>query len=178
MDWLIGMDWNAAFRLEMPLLEIFLRGTIMYLGIFVLLRTILRREAGMISMPDILLIVLLADAAQNGMAGDYTSVPDGLLLVGVLIFWNFMLDRIAYALPAIERFVHPPPLRLVENGRLLRVNLKREWISHEELWSHLRAQGIEDLKDVKAAYIEADGTITVTRHKDDGGRRASRRRPL
>lgn len=178
MDWLIGMDWNAAFRPQMPLLEILLRGSLMYLGIFVLLRTILRREAGMISLPDILLIVLLADAAQNGMAGDYTSIPDGILLVSVLIFWNLVLDRLAYRFPAVERFVHPPPLPLVQNGRLLRANLQRESISHQELWSQLRAQGVEDLAEVKSAYIEADGSITLTRYRDSDGRRRARRRPL
>lgn len=177
MEWFIGVGWSDTFRPDLPLLEIFLRGSIMYLGIYVLLRTILRREAGMISMPDILLIVLLADAAQNGMADGYTSVVDGLLLVVVLIFWNFVLDRLAYAFPAVERFVHPPPLPLVHDGRLLRHNLRREWISHEELWSRLRANGVEELAQVKAAYIEADGTITVTRRGDsDGAARTPRRR--
>lgn len=178
MDWLLGVNWRDAFLPEMPLLEIVLRGSIMYVGIFVLLRTLLRREAGMIALPDILLIVLLADAAQNGMADSYNSIPDGLLLVGVLIFWNIALDRLAYRYPAIERFVHPPPLPLVQNGRLLRPNLRRESITHQELWSQLRAQGIEDLKQVKAAYIEADGSITVTRYQQAGAPRQSRRRPL
>lgn len=178
MEWLTGVDWTGTFRPDMPLLEIFLRGSLMYLGIYVLLRIILRREAGMISMPDILLIVLLADAAQNGMADDYTSIVDGLLLVGVLIFWNFVLDRLAYAIPAFERFVHPPPLPLVRNGRLLRANLKREWISHEELWSQLRAHGVEQLAEVKAAYIEADGSITVMRRRQDAGGAVRPRRPL
>jgi len=178
MDWLIGVDWPAAFRPQMPLLEIFLRGSVMYLGIFVLLRTLLRREAGMISLPDILLIVLLADAAQNGMAGDYTSTTDGILLVTVLVFWNLVLDRLAYRYPAIERFVHPPPLPLVRHGRLLRANLRRESISHQELWSQLRAQGVEDLAEVKSAHIEADGTITVARYRDPHERRPARRRPL
>lgn len=177
MEWLIGVDWGGTFRPGMPLLEIFLRGSLMYLGIYVLLRTILRREAGMISMPDILLIVLLADAAQNGMAGHYTSIVDGLLLVGVLIFWNFLLDRLAYAFPAFERLVHPPPLPLVRDGRLLAANLRREWISREELWSQLRAHGVEHLAEVKAAYIEADGSITVMRRTGDTGD-APVRRPL
>lgn len=178
MEWLIGIEWIKLFRLDTPLLEIFVRGTLMYLGIFVLMRTILRREAGMVSVPDILLIVLLADAAQNGLAGDYQSIPDGLLLVGVLIFWNFALDRLAFAFRVVERFVHPPPLPLVLNGKLLRANLRREWISHEELWSHLRANGVEDLSQVKAAYIEADGTITVTRRGADTDRRTPGRRPV
>ncbi|HEY8553061.1 MAG TPA: YetF domain-containing protein [Burkholderiales bacterium] len=175
MEWLFGIDWAKTFRPELPLLEIFVRGTCMYLGIFVIMRLLLRREAGMVSAPDILLIVLLADAAQNGLANGYSSIVDGLLLVGVLIAWNLILDRLAYYFPAVERFVHPPPLPLVRNGRLLRANLRREYISHEELWTQLRAQGIENLSQVRSAQIEADGTVTVIR-RDRSGTPPTRRR--
>lgn len=175
MDWLFGTDWAKTFQPEVPLLEIVLRGTCMYLGIFVIMRLLLRREAGMVAVPDILLIVLLADAAQNGLANGYSSIVDGLLLVGVLIAWNLILDRLAYYFPTVERFVHPPPLPLVRNGRLLRANLKREYISHEELWTQLRAQGIGDLAEVRSAQIEADGTVTVIR-RDRGDTPPTRRR--
>lgn len=118
MDWLIGVDWTQVFGPDTPLLEIFVRGSFMYLGIFVLLRAMLGREAGMVALPDILMIVLLADAAQNGMTDDYHSMPDGILLVGVIIFWNLALDRLAFRFPFMARLIHPPPLPDTERPSL------------------------------------------------------------
>ncbi len=87
-------DWSSIFLPNTPLLEIFIRGTVVYLGIFLLLRLILKRETASIGVTDILVIVLLADAGQNAMADDYRSLPDGLLLVAVIIFWGYALDWI------------------------------------------------------------------------------------
>jgi uncharacterized membrane protein YcaP (DUF421 family) len=161
MDWLLPADWGSVFKLGTPLLEIFLRGSAMYLGIVIMLRLLLRREVGTVGLPDIVMIVFLADAAQNGMAGEYKTVTDGLLLVSVIIFWNVLLDRLAFRFAIVARFVHPPPVALVKNGRMMRRNMRRESVTEEELWTHLRAQGVEELSEVKSAQIEGDGEITV-----------------
>lgn len=161
MDWLLPADWGSVFKLGTPLLEIFLRGSAMYLGIVIMLRLLLRREVGTVGLPDIVMIVFLADAAQNGMAGEYKTVTDGLLLVGVIIFWNVLLDRLAFRFDIIARFVHPPPVPLVKDGRMMRRNMRRESVTEDELWTHLRAQGVEKLSEVKSAQIEGDGEITV-----------------
>lgn len=165
MDWLLPSDWGEVFRLGTPLLEIFLRGSVMYLGIVVMLRLLLRREVGTVGLPDIVMIVFLADAAQNGMAGEYKTVTDGLLLVGVIIFWNVLLDRLAFRFDSVARFVHPPPVALVKDGRMMHRNMRREMVSEDELWTHLRAQGVEELSEVKSAQIEGNGEITVIKRE-------------
>ena len=86
------VDWQAVLLPHTPLLEIFVRGSLTYLGLFLLLRVLLKREAGSLGITDTLLVVMLADAAQNGMADDYRSVTDGLVLVATLIFWNVLLN--------------------------------------------------------------------------------------
>ena len=149
------------FALQTPLLEIFVRGTVTYLALFLLLR-LLRREISSFSMTDLLVVVLLADAAQNAMAGEYRSVTDGLLLIATIIGWSFTLDWLGFHVPAMERLVHPPALPLIENGHL-RGNLRRQFITEEELQSQLRREGIEDVAQVKKAYIEGDGSISVIR---------------
>lgn len=85
------IDWKSIFVPDVSVLEIFLRGSMMYLAIFFLLRIVLKRQAGTLGMTDLLLITLLADASQNAMAGEYKSVPDGMVLVGTIIFWNYAL---------------------------------------------------------------------------------------
>jgi uncharacterized membrane protein YcaP (DUF421 family) len=84
-------DWHAMFVPQGSLVELFLRGTLMYLAIFFAFR-FFRRGAGGLGVADLLLVVLVADAAQNGMAGDYRSVPEGLVLVGTIVFWDFAID--------------------------------------------------------------------------------------
>nr|MBP7571903.1 DUF421 domain-containing protein [Acidobacteriota bacterium] len=75
----MGVDWGRVFAFDTPWLEIVVRGTAIYLGLFLLLRLVLKRQAGTVGITDLLVIVLIADAAQNAMADDYRSVPDGLL---------------------------------------------------------------------------------------------------
>ena len=148
-------------------LEMMLRGTVVYLTLLLLLR-FFRREGGALNTPDLLFVVIIADAAQNAIAGDYQTITEGLILVATILFWNYALDWAAYRLPLIQRLVHAPPLALIKDGRMIRHNLRREMISVDELRSQLRAQGIGDVKEVKQAYLEADGQISVIR-KDSRG---------
>ncbi|HEY7909583.1 MAG TPA: hypothetical protein VIC60_11945, partial [Thermomicrobiales bacterium] len=82
MHALFGADWQKMFALDTPLLEIVIRGTIIYLALFTLLRFVVKREVGTVGIADLLVIVVIADAAQNAMAGTYTSITDGVLLIG------------------------------------------------------------------------------------------------
>jgi uncharacterized membrane protein YcaP (DUF421 family) len=156
-----NVDWGAVFIPRTPLLEIFVRGTIVYFAIFALLRFILKRQSGSVGVTDLLVVVLIADAAQNAMAGNYQSVPDGLLLVSTIVFWSCMIDWIGDRIPAVGRLVHPPPLALVRHGKLMRRNMRKELISQDELMSQLREQGVEDVAKVKYAFEEGDGRISV-----------------
>ncbi len=67
-----------------------------------------------------------------------------------------------------RRILRGSPLKLVENGRMIRKNLRREFISVEEIQGHLRAQGIESVKEVKVAFLEPDGELSVIK-RDSGG---------
>ena len=159
------VDWERLLMPGTPLLEIVIRGTVVYLSLFLLLRFVFRRESGTPRISMLLLLVILADAAQNAMADDYTSVTDGLLLVMTLMGWNYALDWLASRIRWLGSLVHPPPLPLVRNGRLLRRNMREEMMSEEELWSQLRLQGVQELGEVRLAQMEGDGKISVVRAK-------------
>ncbi len=124
-----SIDWAKMLFLDTPVLEIFIRGSAIYLALFFILRLVLKRQAGAVGVTDLLVIVLIADAAQNGMADDYHSIPDGILLVATIIFWSYALDWLGYRFPWFQRFVHPPPLPLVRNGELLWRNMRKELIT-------------------------------------------------
>ncbi|HEY9284442.1 MAG TPA: YetF domain-containing protein [Pyrinomonadaceae bacterium] len=164
MDWLLRVDWRKAFVPELSVAEIFLRGTAVYFLLFAFLR-ILRRESGAIGITDLLVVVLIADAAQNAMAGEYVSITEGALLVGTIAFWDYTLDWLGYHSPAVARLLRPAPLALVKNGRMLRRNMRRELITEEELMSQLRQQGVGQLSEVARACLEGDGRISVLKRE-------------
>jgi uncharacterized membrane protein YcaP (DUF421 family) len=159
------MDWKSIFLPDTPLLEIILRGSLMYLALFTMLRVVLKRQAGTLGISDLLLITLLADAAQNAMAGEYTSLSDGIILVATIIFWNYLFDWLSYKYEWFGRLIEPPPLPLIRNGKMLRKNMRQEFITEDELMMQLRQQGLEDVSKVKDAFIESDGRISIIQRK-------------
>ena len=170
----VPVDWYSLFVPQVPLLEIVVRGTAVYLALFFLLRFVLKRQSGSLAVTDLLVVVLIADAAQNAMADDYSSIADGVLLVGVVVFWAWALDGLGYRFPWFQRLIRPGKLPLVRDRTLVRHNMRKEFITEEELLSQLREQGVGDLGDVSAAYMEADGRISVLTR--DRSRHSPRRR--
>jgi uncharacterized membrane protein YcaP (DUF421 family) len=160
MDTLPQIDWQSVFVPSLHIGEIILRGTIVYLFLFVLLR-LLRRGAGTIGISDLLVVVLIADAAQNAMASEYKSITEGLILVTTIVFWDYFLDWLGYKVPLVRPLLRPAPLLLIKDGRIHRRNLRREMITEEELIEQLREHGIESVEEVKESYIEGDGHISV-----------------
>lgn len=158
-----AIDWHALFVPQRPLLELVVRGTAMYFLLFLCLRFVLKRQTAALGISDLLVIVLIADAAQNGMVGEADSVTENGVVVLTILFWSYALDRAAAASPRIERWLRPAPLELVRNGRMLRDNMHRESVTREELMTQLREAGIEDLAQVKVARLEGDGHISIIR---------------
>ena len=155
------IDWSEVWRLSVSPWELMLRGSVMYWFIFAAFRVFVRRDMGSIAIGDVLFLMLVADAAQNGMAGEYRSLTDGIILVGTLLAWNIAVDGLAYLSPALRRVLSPRTVLLVKNGAVIRSNLRKQFITEEELQAKLRENGIEDLGEVKAAYMEADGDVSV-----------------
>jgi uncharacterized membrane protein YcaP (DUF421 family) len=77
--------------------------------------------------------------------------------------WAWLLEGLQSRYPSFERLVRYPKLKLIENGRMLRHNMRQEFVSVDELMAELREQGVEDCLEVKAAYTEANGHISVIR---------------
>jgi uncharacterized membrane protein YcaP (DUF421 family) len=152
------------FEVHVPVLELMLRGTLVYWLLFLIFRFLLRRDVSAVGIADILLLVIVADASQNAMSGGYETFSEGAILVGTIVAWNWLLDRLAYKFAAIRRFSTPGRLALIKQGVLQRRNLRREYITLDELHEKLREQGIEKLAEVKAAYLEGDGQISVIRN--------------
>ena len=172
---MLDLDWHSIFVPDIPFLEIILRGSVMYLALVVLLRIVLKRQTGTLGMTDLLLITLLADASQNAMAGEYKSLPDGIVLVATIIGWNYAFDWLSVKSAWFERLIQPAPLALVKRGKLLRQNMRRELITEAELLGKLREQGVEDISKVKQANIESDGQISVVEYQQKHHKNSDRK---
>ena len=152
------------FQIHVPVTELMLRGTLVYWLLFLIFRFVLRRDVGAVGIADILLLVIVADAAQNAMSGGYDTFSEGAVLVLTIVGWNWLLDFLSFRFAIVRRFASPSRLTLILRGVPQRRNLRREFITMEELNEKLREQGIEKLADVKAAYLEGDGQISVIRN--------------
>lgn len=165
------------FAVHVSVPELIVRGTLVYWLLFLIFRFILRRDVGAVGIADILLLVIVADAAQNAMAGGYDTFAEGAILVGTIIGWNWLLDFFAFHFAPVRRFATPGRLTLVSRGVANLRNLRREFISLEELRQKLREQGIEDLREVKTAYLEGDGQISIIRNSGPSDRKPEKPPP-
>ena len=173
MEKLFLIEWAELLVPTHSLAEIILRGTAMYLSLFLILRFVMLRQSSTIGIADILVIVVIADAAQNGFAKEYQSITEGIVLVLTIVFWDLMLNWLSYRFKIFERLLAPSPLTLIENGRMNRRNMRKEFITEEELRSQMRQQGVSDLADVKRACLEANGEISLV--KNDGNESARKK---
>jgi len=164
-DVLWNVDWHDMMIPTHSVLEMMVRGTVMYFVIFGLMRLVLKRQAGGIGTADVLVIVLLAEVAGNGFSSDYKSLIEGSVLVGTILFWTYAIERLAHRFPTFERFLRPRTLLLIEDGKMLRNNMRAELVTKEELMAQLRENGIETCTEVKRACMEADGMISVIKMK-------------
>ena len=164
-----AIDWHTVFVPTGSVVELVLRATVMYLLILAGFR-IFRRDAGSLSVSDLLVVVLIADAAQNGMAGEYKSLTEGAIVVSTIFAWNYILDWMAYRFRFVYWLLHPPSLLLIRNGQILYRNLRSQLITRQDLREQLREQGVESIESVKTCYLESDGRISVI--QEDSGQRS------
>lgn len=159
------IDWSNLLAFTMSPIELFIRGTLTFFFLFCLFRFVVHRDVGALGISDLLVLVIIADASQNAMAGGYKSVVDGFVLIGTIIGWSFALNYLSFRFELVRRFALPRPLCIVKDGVKQERNLRAQLISDEELGEMLREHEIENISEVKRAYLEPDGQVTVIRKR-------------
>lgn len=154
------IDWGSLLVPSKSVAEIAVRGTVVYLALFLSMRFLPRRAIGGMGPSDLLIVVLIADAVQNAMADGYESITEGLVLAAVIFGWATLIDWLDYRLPHWH-IAQAGPRALISNGQLVRDNMKREQVSEDELMSQLRQHGLDSPRDVVAAYVEGDGRFSI-----------------
>ena len=171
MNYLFDLNWAELFVPQLSLLEIFIRGTVVYFALLALMRVTPKWQAGTGSVASLLFVVMLGGLAGDAIKGKADTLTDLLLMVATVLLWGIVVDRLAYRFPGFHFLAEDPPTCLVRNGRVLWNNLRRESISEEDLKAQLRRQGIAHIRRVREAYLEPDGSISVVEwdRDDEGG---------
>jgi|SRR5438105_9299102 len=153
---------------SVPLLEIVFRTIVVYIVVFGLLRVAGKRELGQMSVSDLVVILVIANAVQNSLNAGDVSLTGGLVSAATLVGMNVLLDRFGRRLPFFRRFVVTEPTLLLQDGKPITEHLEREDVTVEEIEMSAREHGVADLRDVSAAVLEPDGSISIIPR--EGGR--------
>jgi uncharacterized membrane protein YcaP (DUF421 family) len=142
-------------------LEILLRTTVMYLYTLTLVRVLGKRGLGQLSPFDLVIIVALGAAVGDPMF--YRDVPliHGLIVISVVVGLERILVKITEHNKEAQRVVESSPVLLVRDGVVLADALEQEDLSQDEVFMRLREKGVESLGEVKRAYLEPSGNVSV-----------------
>lgn len=150
------------FQLETPLLELIARGAFLFVLFMVLFRLLPRRTGGELAPMDLVFLLLITEAASHAL-GDYSSLADGTVQIVTMLALNYLTNRLSFSFRWFERLIEHGPLQVVKDGQTIPRNMRKELLTPEELISHLRLNGIDEISEVRSAYVESDGRLSVVR---------------
>jgi uncharacterized membrane protein YcaP (DUF421 family) len=153
---------NTLFNLDLAsALEIVVRTIAVYLAILVGLRLSGKREIGQMTVFDLVVLLLIANAVQNAMVGPDNSLVGGILAAVVLLVINALVARLRLRWPRLRRWVEGTPTLLVLHGEVIPQHMRQEGIDENSLQTALREHGIAEISGVEMAVLEIDGSISV-----------------
>jgi uncharacterized membrane protein YcaP (DUF421 family) len=145
----------------LPWWELLLRGIIVYAFLLCLIRITGRRQTGMMTPFDFILLLILSNTVQNAMNGGDNSLGGGLFLAGTLIAINWTMLLLSRHYRLVHWALVGRPVFLVRDGDIQEKVMHRERITHHELMSALRSAGLANIEQVKDVILETNGTISV-----------------
>lgn len=134
---------------------------VVYVFLVLGLRLMGKRELGQMNIYDLVLIVVLANAVQNAMVGQDTSLDAGLVAAATLLALNWLFSAALNRSQAVERWLIGEPVLIARDGVLMQAAARREGVTRDELMSALREHGLERLDQAAMCVLEPDGSISV-----------------
>jgi uncharacterized membrane protein YcaP (DUF421 family) len=151
--------WKDMFVMGLPLLEKILRPILVYAFLVISLRLSGKRELVQLNPFDLVVLLTLSNTVQNAIIGEDNSVLGGVIAATSLLVTNYLVVRFLYDHRKIDQFVEGKADVLVENGKVLAQNLKKELITMAQLEAAARKQGFETLAEVQQCILEPGGTL-------------------
>ncbi len=144
-----------------PAVQIALRTAVVYLGVLIALRVTGKREIGQFTLFDLVLVLLVANSVQTAMVGADTSLWGGLLSAAVLVSLNWLVGLVAGRFELVHRLLVGQATQLIAGGKVIKANMERESVDDDDLAQALREHELEKPSEAAAAWLEADGSISV-----------------
>jgi uncharacterized membrane protein YcaP (DUF421 family) len=141
-------------------MDLVLRALVLFAAVYILLRVVGRRELAEMEPVDFILLIVLGDAIQQGLTQDDYSITGALIAVGTIASLQVFTSWGAFRFPWLRRVLEGHPIVLVEDGRVIEKNLRRERLTIDDLSEQARANQVASLEDVKWAIFEPSGTIS------------------
>ncbi len=142
-------------------MDLALRATVLFLFVFTLTRIVGRRELSSLEPFDLILLIVIGDAIQQGLTQDDYSVTGAVIVVGTFAVLQVVVSFLSYRYRRLRPILDGEPIVVVEDGRVIERNMKRERITIEELMVEARRQQVTTLDDIAWAVLETSGTISV-----------------
>jgi Predicted membrane protein len=149
------------FHLHLPLLEKILRPVIVYLCLILFLRIFGKRELAQLNPFDLVVLLCLSNTVQNSIIGDDNTVSGGIIGVFSLLSINYLLTRVLFRLPKLNKVIEGKETVLIRNGKVDQEALKREALTELDLKTILHKQGVRDYSEVERCVLEASGNFYV-----------------
>jgi uncharacterized membrane protein YcaP (DUF421 family) len=141
-------------------MDLVLRAIFLYFFVFAITRVIGRRELSQLAPFDIILLIVAGDAIQQGLTQDDYSITGAVLVVGTFAILQLVTSYASFRIPRLRPLLEGEPIVIIQNGKLLDRNLKRERLTEEEVAEEARQQQIASLDDVDWAILENSGKIS------------------
>lgn len=151
----------------MNLLGIAGRTALIYGAILLLLRLIGRRQIGQSTPSDLVTLLLVSEAVQNGMLNDDSSLTGALVAATTLLAISFSIDWLCKRWPRFERWIEGRPLIAYDGRQFDKRMLRQENITQRDLISALRAHGEASLDGIRMVVIEPDGRVSILKKLPD-----------
>ncbi|MFL5951710.1 MAG: DUF421 domain-containing protein [Gaiellaceae bacterium] len=141
-------------------MDIVLRAIVLYAFIVLLMRVIGRRELSSMTPFDLVLLIVLGDAIQQGLTQDDYSVTGALLAISTIATLQVVTSYLSFRSGRMRKLFEGEPIVLVDHGEIVDRNLKRERMTPDDVAEEMRQQQISSIDEVTWAILEANGSIS------------------
>src|ERR1043165_8174495 len=142
-------------------MDLALRAVFLFCFVFLLTRIMGRRELSQLEPFDLILLIVIGDAIQQGLTQDDYSVTGALIVVGTFALLQLALSFLSFRVRGLRPLLEGEPIVVVQDGKAIERNLRRERISVEEVMVEARLQQVAHLDDIAWAVLETSGRISV-----------------
>ena len=141
-------------------MDVVLRAIVIFALLYMLMRAVGRRELSTLEPFDLILLIVLGDLVQQGLTQDDYSLTGAGLAIGTIALLQLGVSYLNFRFPRLRPLLDGEPIVMVQDGKPIEKNLRRERVTHDDLASAMRLQSIASLDEVQWAVMETSGTIS------------------